>query len=675
MEGIEQLNVILGENGVEKKNTLVFEAAHLKDEFYLFGEILITGLQDLVGSDGLLIIPTCTPSEGYPKNAFNPVHSASEMGWFSDFFRIQPNVYRSVHPTHSAAAWGSVAEEFVASHRFAAGRQSPWGEGAFGYGSPWDLLYKRDAWWVMVDPEWYSSPFTGFLRTVYLERLQGITKISPFPEFDPVQYTEIIEKSGLVIPLTWNQHRIFLFRFQGLVDWMLLELINHPDQFHPSKTFKQWLVLKGKIRSEGYLLAGVSKTCISPQTPIARWEGRMITGVFRDLFARVIVFADGPNKAALVLCDLIGMSRNLVQAIRKEACLKTGIPENAILISNTHSHSTPDTISAGFEDPAYLEFLTRAVVGSISQAAADLQPVRIGWKKVAIRGLARSRRQKMKNGKVFTTRYGVPSTWRVDPQWVTGEGPIDPDLTVVRIEGLDGEALAVISNFGCHASVALTSLDLSGDFPGEAMAILEGILGKSSVVLCTNGAGADVDPTLEMPYWGPRNNANTRRLGRIFAAQVLETIERVNVQDRMNIDSRQVLVDLPVKEDWIRLMEVETERMLEEYDSHWTLSPAITSILKEKILHTEIQALRLGDLVFIGYPGETFVETSLSLKNLFKDRNIAIIELANDNIGYIPTARIFEEGGYECGQHFAARVPPEAEFLLFEAARKAISNL
>ena len=675
MEGIEQLSVILGKNGVEKKNALVFEAVHLEDEFCLFGEALVSGLQDLVGPDGLLVIPTCTPSEGNPKSTFDPTHSASEMGWFSDFFRTQPKVYRSVHPTHSAAAWGSAAEEFVTSHRFAAGRQSPWGEGAFGYGSPWDLLYKQDAWWVMVDPDWYSSPFTGFLRAVYLERLQGITKVSPFPEFDPVQYTEMIEKSGLVIPLTWNQRRIFLFRFQGLVDWLLPELIHHPDRFHPSKPFKQWLDLKDKISSEGYILAGVSRTCISPQTPIARWEGRMISGVFRDLFARVIVFTDGPRKAALVLCDLIGLSRNLVQAIRKEACLKTGIPENAILISNTHSHSTPDTISAGFEDPTYLEFLTQAVVELICRAAADLQPVRIGWKKVAIRGLARSRRQKMKDGKVFTTRYGVPSTWRVDPERVIGEGPIDPDLTVVRIEGLDGEALAVISNFGCHASVALTSLDLSGDFPGEAMAILEGILGDTGVALCTNGAGADVDPTLEMPYWGPRNNANARRLGRIFAAQVLETLERVNVQDRMSIDCEQVLVDLPVREDWIRLMEVERERMVEEFDSRGVLTPVISAMVKERTIHTEVQVLRLGDLVFVAYPGETFAETGLHLKSFFKDRNIVLIELANDNIGYIPTAQAFEEGGYECGQQFAARIPPEAESQLFEAASKAISSV
>jgi hypothetical protein len=281
----------------------------------------------------------------------------------------------------------------------------------------------------------------------------------------------------------------------------------------------------------------------------------------------------------------------------------------------------------------------------------------------------------MTDGKVFTTRYGVPSTWRVDPQLIAGEGPIDPDLTVVRVERLDGEILAVISNFGCHASVALMSPNVSGDFPGEAMALLENVLGDGSVALCTNGAAADVDPTLEMPYWGPRNDCMARRLGRIFAAQVLECLERVEVEDIATLGAAQEIVDLPIRPDWIRLLETEQERMQQEFLAGWTLNTVAAQVVQKQVIHAEVQALRLNGLILVGFPGEVFAEMSLGLKSQARDCAVAVVELANDNIGYIATPEAFAEGGYEVAQHLWSRVTPEAMDELMAAARRAIDKL
>jgi hypothetical protein len=138
------------------------------------------------------------------------------------------------------------------------------------------------------------------------------------------------------------------------------------------------------------------------------------------------------------------------------------------------------------------------------------------------------------------------------------------------------------------------------------------------------------------------------------------------------LKAAQVLVDLPVRPDWLRLMEVEQERMQQEYAANWVISPSIGQTLADRIIHTEIQALRIGGLTLAAFPGEVFVETSLNLKASWPDRAVAVVELANDNIGYIPPRQAFAEGGYETGQHFAARVPPEAEAILFEAARRAV---
>ena len=159
--------------GVAPGSVLVFEAPTLDAETD-FGSLL-TSLLQAVGPDGTLVVPTCTPKEGYPKPTFDPALSPSESGPFSEFFRHQEGVVRSHSPTHSVAALGPLAAEITAGHRSATGRPTPWGEGSFGRGSPWDVLARREACWAGLDVTWKTSPFISYLCALYAEGKQGIT--------------------------------------------------------------------------------------------------------------------------------------------------------------------------------------------------------------------------------------------------------------------------------------------------------------------------------------------------------------------------------------------------------------------------------------------------------------------------------------------------------------------
>jgi aminoglycoside N3'-acetyltransferase len=132
----EQLIAILEENRISLHAALVFETNHLdSNEESKAGE-LVKLLQNLVGNEGILVVPTCSPAQGYPKPAFDPIQTPSEMGWFSNYFRSLPGVGRSNNATHSIAVWGAQGSKIITDHRFASGRQSPWGESAFGHDSP-----------------------------------------------------------------------------------------------------------------------------------------------------------------------------------------------------------------------------------------------------------------------------------------------------------------------------------------------------------------------------------------------------------------------------------------------------------------------------------------------------------------------------------------------------------
>jgi neutral ceramidase len=673
--GSNHLTKILKGLSVRADGVLVFEAPSLEPDALGGGfSALLESLRSFL-APGLLVVPTSTPLQGRPKPTFDPHLAPSEAGPFSEFFRQQPGVLRSHSPTHSLAALGKDAQTLLASHRSAYGRPSPWGDGAFGKLSPWDELYKRDAWWVLIDDAWDQSCFFDYLSAVFSEKKSGITKVTPFVRFDPVTLSEHFRDAGLLREAKWGGHRVTAFRMGQAVDAGLTMMEDRPLELGPDGETRSWLDTVDRIRESGYLQVGVAKRVITPPLPCARWDGKPLDTVYRDLYCRAVVASDNDSSVALVLCDLLGLRRELVQEIRLKACESTGIPVHAIQIACTHAHSTPDTVAAGFEDESYLRTLVGEVVASIREAARRKEPARMGWSRVPIRGLATSRRIRLKDGKVFTTRFGVPSTWRVNPELVAGSGSIDKDLTVIRFETLEGKILAAISNFACHASVALSSRRVSGDFIGESMIGLERLLGDPAIVLCTNGAAADVDPTLEMPFWGPRDETSALRLGNIFAGQVLECLERTEVRDETTVGAVRRPVDLPTRPGWIRLLVEERDRMSQEFAGSAGLSATLLSVVAEEVMHTEVQAVRLGDLILVGLPGEVFAETALKLKSRLMPKNLAVVQLANDDIGYLPPKEAFEEGGYEVEDHFWGRITPDGEGILVTEAIAAVREL
>jgi aminoglycoside 3-N-acetyltransferase len=99
---------------------------------HLSAEALIRLLQDLVRSDGTLLMPTF-PFSGKEADyanthtRFSVRHTPSKTGALTEVFRAMPDVIRSFHPTHPVAAWGRHALDLVARHHEGStfGIQSP----------------------------------------------------------------------------------------------------------------------------------------------------------------------------------------------------------------------------------------------------------------------------------------------------------------------------------------------------------------------------------------------------------------------------------------------------------------------------------------------------------------------------------------------------------------------
>jgi hypothetical protein len=89
-----------------------------------------------------------------------------------------------------------------------------------------------------------------------------------------------------------------------------------------------------------------------------------------------------------------------------------------------------------------------------------------------------------------------------------------------------------------------------------------------------------------------------------------------------------------------------------------------------EIRKTWLQVMQIGDVAIVAVSGEFFNDLGIEIKRRSPFRYTCIVELANDNIGYIPDKKGFKMGGYQVwtGAHSFVAVGT-GEALVEEAVR------
>ncbi|MBF0339973.1 MAG: AAC(3) family N-acetyltransferase [Magnetococcales bacterium] len=140
--GPEELRRALHTLGIHSGDTLLVHSSLDRLECFT-GKIseLIVVLQEAVGSEGLLLMPTL-PFSGTALewvrsgNRFDATTTPSRSGLLTELFRRSRGVIRSIHPTHPVAAWGRQAQAFCRDHPACA---TP-----CGHGSPYANLLEAN---------------------------------------------------------------------------------------------------------------------------------------------------------------------------------------------------------------------------------------------------------------------------------------------------------------------------------------------------------------------------------------------------------------------------------------------------------------------------------------------------------------------------------------------------
>ncbi|MYD63052.1 MAG: AAC(3) family N-acetyltransferase [Gemmatimonadetes bacterium] len=224
--------------GVEIGDTL-FVHSSFKSLGMVHGgaETVIAALENALGTNGLLLMPSFNliGDREQRTGSWDLKKTESSVGWLTEYFRLMPGTHRSDHYSHSVAARGQGAKNFIADHLSGEGLASPWDRPPWGktYGtnSPMIRAYEQNGKILMLGVDYHSSTYIHVVEVMFWnERL----KEDPNAELiwlDRIRLGEVWDRSGILETGKIGDASCRLFQIRAYVDQLLDIVRNDPDSY------------------------------------------------------------------------------------------------------------------------------------------------------------------------------------------------------------------------------------------------------------------------------------------------------------------------------------------------------------------------------------------------------------------------------------------------------------
>jgi neutral ceramidase len=441
------------------------------------------------------------------------------------------------------------------------------------------------------------------------------------------------------------------------------------------------------ITIAGDLKIGAASVKITPPVGIPMagyYYDRGATGIHDDLFAKALVIEKDGLRIAIVSCDIIGVTTEIVTQARSLAVKSTGIDSDHIMISATHSHTGPvipkkidryNITGKSAEMLAeYISKLPGLIAESIKLANNALVPAIISFGRGHEESISFNRRFYMTDGTVGW------NPGRLNPKIIKPAGPIDPDVLVLYAETLDNKPISTYVNFALHLD-QMGGTEISADMPFPLSTVLGKIKGPEMVTLFGQGCSGNINhinvnsKTYLSGYAMPLQN------GTILAGEVIKAYTRMVPFEISNISVKREVVKLAPAE--FSPDDVPKARETIATQGKPNAAPFIQIVNAHKIVElnekkgalveAEIQVFALGNnFAVVSLPGEVFTELGMYIKARSPFPNTIIVELTNGSIGYIPDRKAFIEGNYE---PVSSRCAPGCGEILVEKALSLLNEL
>jgi len=382
----------------------------------------------------------------------------------------------------------------------------------------------------------------------------------------------------------------------------------------------------------GFAISEITPPLGIPLSGYGFFRDRKADGVSDPLYVRAVGMED--EEPALILAfDLLGLDSLLVARLRRKLADMAGIPRDHLMLTCTHTHSGPNVMPLRGEPRRRGTYLRDLVeqAGAAGQEALDQART--------VRGLSR-----------FRTRFGGFSWNRA---FADGEVSREVSGMVARTSA----RTVVLVNYACHPVTLGINTQISADYPGA----FNQMMARAGICsLFLTGPCGDLDPVVNRDSWG----RGTKELANQYAKQLLRatlrgisrakpfrvdqcSVATANFRAPYRVPGRRELKEALAKARQVK--EDPDKKAL--FEICWARDGLnlLRSGRFAKSATLYLQAFRVGEVVVIALPAEVFFEFGEAIRAPFPETEVLIATSANSVVGYIPSERDFEAGGYASG--------------------------
>lgn len=406
------------------------------------------------------------------------------------------------------------------------------------------------------------------------------------------------------------------------------------------------------------LQVGIGRTNITPDYSVAlqggNYKNRMSQGVLDALYATCIAIKSGEEIVLLYTIDVKLMTGSFVAPMKKLISAKTGVPENNIFLSATHTHSGPAVRYSWDGSDRYLREFNDYVVGAAEVAIRDLAPAAMFAGGVMTEGLAYVRHYYLLDGSIGGPNFGkdgVPRQSHVRDA--------DAELQMVKFERADKKDILMLG-FGAHCTMngKETDLMLSADYPAPTREYIENN-NSDMLVAFFQGASGDQVPSSSVDE---KSTTEYRQHGQKLAQYALDALPTLKAVEGDGIGfANQTMTYATNKKDLDK-----TDNFNGRFEQKWIQTRKSLPPTRDMVL----RAVTVGNLGFVFAPYEMFGEQGRYIKDNSPLDMTFIATCGEGDNSYLAASK----GGFEYNS-YEAQVCFYAEGVAEQAAKDFVDIL
>ncbi len=414
------------------------------------------------------------------------------------------------------------------------------------------------------------------------------------------------------------------------------------------------------------LQVGLSKEIITPPRGIplvGYFNPRPNTGIYDDLFVRVILFKQDQTTIGMAVYDLCFLSAELVAEF-KAALKKAGIDfADNLMFSATHTHTGPYIARFFGNEPDrdYLDALVGKTVSAVKDAYKSLSEADLRLGSVSGNPFAFNRRYWMKNGKVLT------NPGKLNPQIERPEGPVKSEIGLMTVFQ-DERVSAVIAHISNHTDTIGGNF-VSADWPGRMERRIQQQFGYDVPVYTLIDCQGNINH-FDVTDGTPQTDYEEAcRIGEGYAEIIMPELSKLKLLEPESLQATLRTITIPFRtitpEEVTRANEVLAKPFDPGKGGDMTSEglatgdgPVARFFAEQTIAYNqncsgkqrdfELVSLKFGDkLAITSLPGEAFMEIGQAIEEGSPFPATWPVVLAMGECGYIPMEECFDRGGYE----------------------------